>query len=163
MRAVGAHLILTTKSQAFTQAFTQATRSTHYPNHRRDKYGFSTSQLVSFPLLQVATGSRCCSCNHSVTTMSLSRPRSQISVDISSSLIPPSFIDTVIPKVAAPSVGSTADDSSLWNSILDTYGKEILEYASHEFLDLAKAQRLETINAGDLISLVAKAGRLGGA
>ena len=46
--------------------------------------------------------------------------------------------------------------------ILDTYGKEILEYASHKFLDLATALQLETINTGDLNSLLAKTGRLGG-
>jgi hypothetical protein len=43
----------------------------------------------------------------------------------------------------------------------DTHGKEILECVSEPFLDLATALRLETINARDLVSLLAKAGRLG--
>jgi hypothetical protein len=66
-----------------------------------------------------------------------------------------------MPKDAALPVGSAANGSSLWHSILDTYGKEILKCASHEFLDLATAMRLETSNARDLISLLAKTGSLG--
>jgi hypothetical protein len=92
--------------------------------------------------------------------MSLSKPTSQTSVDISSSLTPPSLIENLIPRAAASPVGSIADESSLWRSILDTYGREILECASRQFLDHATALRLETINTGDLNSLLAKAGRL---
>jgi hypothetical protein len=50
---------------------------------------------------------------------------------------------------------------SLWRTILDAHGRQILEYASDQFLDLAMARRLETIKAGDLVSMLAKADRLG--
>lgn len=66
-----------------------------------------------------------------------------------------------MPKDAALPIGSAADGPSLWHSILDTYGKEILKCASREFLDLATAARLEAINRKDLTNLLAKAGRLG--
>ncbi|KIM92564.1 hypothetical protein OIDMADRAFT_36506 [Oidiodendron maius Zn] len=92
--------------------------------------------------------------------MSLSKPTSQTSVDISSSLTPPFFYRKPHPRAAASPVGSIADESSVWRSILDTHGREILECASRQFLDRATALRLETINTGDLNSLLAKAGRL---
>ena len=82
-------------------------------------------------------------------------------IDTPSTLMHPSSSDTIILKDAAPPIGSAANGSSLWHSILNTYGKEILKFASHEFLDLSTALRLETINAKDLDSLLAKAGRLG--
>jgi hypothetical protein len=63
-------------------------------------------------------------------------------------------------KGAAPSIGR-AEDLSLWRQILDTHGSQILGYASNEFLDLAIARRLETIEPRDLVNLLAKAGRIG--
>jgi hypothetical protein len=68
----------------------------------------------------------------------LSKP-SQTSVDIASSS-----------RVAASPVGTATGDSSLWRSILDTYGRGILESAGWDFLDQATALRLETITAGEL-------------
>jgi hypothetical protein len=80
-------------------------------------------------------------------------------IDTSSSSTHPSSSDTTIPKDTAPPIGSAANGPSLWRSIIDTHGKEILECASDQFLDLATALRLETINARDLVDLLAKAGR----
>ena len=65
------------------------------------------------------------------------------------------------PKDAAPSIKSAANGPSLLPSILDVHGREILERASDQFLDVAMALRLETINARDLVNLLDKAGRLG--
>jgi hypothetical protein len=45
--------------------------------------------------------------------------------------------------------------------ILEAYGKEILESASEQFLDLALEVRLQTISARELVKLLAKANRLG--
>jgi hypothetical protein len=45
-------------------------------------------------------------------------------------------------------------------SILESYGKEILESASEQFLDLAVEVRLQTISARELVKLLAKANRL---
>jgi hypothetical protein len=67
----------------------------------------------------------------------------------------PSSHETPAPK------GTAANGPSLWRTILDTHGREILECASDQFLDLAIALRLETISARDLVELLAKAGRLG--
>lgn len=88
-------------------------------------------------------------------------PASPNHSDNSSTLFHTSSGDAVTPKDAALPIGSTANGSFIWHSILDTYGKEILKCASDEFLDLATAMRLETIDARDLISLLAQAGRLG--
>jgi hypothetical protein len=63
-------------------------------------------------------------------------------------------------KGAAPPI-ETAANRSLWRSILDTHGKEILQCASDQFLDLAAGLRLERISARDLVRLPAKAGKLG--
>jgi hypothetical protein len=82
-------------------------------------------------------------------------------IDTPSTLIHPSSSDTIVPKDAAPTIRSAANDPSLWRSILDTHGKAILKWASHQFLDLATAVPLETINARDLVNLLAKTGRLG--
>lgn len=90
--------------------------------------------------------------------MNISAPSS---IDTSSSLTQPSSSDTLAPKDAAPPIRGATNGPSLWRSILDTHGKEILECASDQFLDLATALRLKTINARDLVSLLAKAGRLG--
>ena len=46
-------------------------------------------------------------------------------------------------------------------AILEAYGKEILESASEQFLDLALEVRLQTISARELVRLLAKANRLG--
>jgi hypothetical protein len=46
-------------------------------------------------------------------------------------------------------------------AILESYGKEILESASDQFLDLAIGVRLQTISARELVKLLAKAKRLG--
>jgi hypothetical protein len=70
------------------------------------------------------------------------------------------MLPTITSKGAVPLVG-TAANGPLWRWILDTHGKEILQCASDQFLDLATALRLESINARDLVGLLAKAGRLG--
>ena len=46
-------------------------------------------------------------------------------------------------------------------AILESYGKEILESASEQFLDLAVEVRLQTISARELVKLLAKANSLG--
>lgn len=46
-------------------------------------------------------------------------------------------------------------------AILEAYGKEILESASEQFLNLALEARLQTINVRELVKLLAKANRLG--
>ena len=63
--------------------------------------------------------------------------------------------------VTAPSIGKAATGSLLVSAILETYGKEILESASEQFLDLALEVRLQTISARELVKLLAKANRLG--
>lgn len=57
-------------------------------------------------------------------------------------------------------IRSAANSLSLWRLIRDTYGKEVLNCASHEFLNIATVLRLETINARDPVNLLAKAGWL---
>lgn len=83
------------------------------------------------------------------------------SIHTSSSPAPPSSGETIIAKVTARPVRGATSGPSPWRPILDAYGREILECASDQFLDLATAQRLETINKRDLVSLLARAGRLG--
>lgn len=63
--------------------------------------------------------------------------------------------------VTAPSVGTAATGSLLVRTILEAYGKEILESASEQFLDLAVEVRLQTISARQLVKLLANANRLG--
>ena len=91
--------------------------------------------------------------------MNISTPAALTSIDTSSSLPHPSSWDTSIPKDAASPTGRAEIGPSLWRSILDIYAKEILECASDQFLDLAVVLRLETINAKDLVDLLAKTGR----
>ena len=52
--------------------------------------------------------------------------------------------------VTAPSIGKAAVGSPLVRTILEAYGKEILESASEQFLDLALEMRLQTISAREL-------------
>lgn len=61
----------------------------------------------------------------------------------------------------AASIGKAATGSPLVCAILESYGKEILESASDQFLDLAVGVRLQTISARELVKLLAKANRLG--
>jgi hypothetical protein len=63
--------------------------------------------------------------------------------------------------VTAPSIGKAATGSPLVRTILESYGKEILESASEQFLNLAVEVRLQTISARELVKLLAKANRLG--
>jgi hypothetical protein len=63
--------------------------------------------------------------------------------------------------VTAPSIGKATTSSLLVRAILEAYGKEILESASEQFLDLALEVRLQTISARELVKLLAKANRLG--
>jgi hypothetical protein len=94
--------------------------------------------------------------------MNIATPAAQSSVSHSStSTLSHSPSDAVIPKDAALSIGNALNGSSLVHSILEAYGKEILEFASDQFLDLAIAMRLKTINARELVGLLAKAERLG--
>jgi hypothetical protein len=71
-----------------------------------------------------------------------------------------SDISSITPENAASPISSAPNGPSLWRSILDTHGREILEFASDQFLDLATALRLETISGKDLVNLLTKAGRL---
>jgi hypothetical protein len=70
-------------------------------------------------------------------------------------------IHATIDAVTAPSIGQAATGSRLVRAILESYGKEILESASEQFLDLAVEVRLQTISARELVKLLAKANRLG--
>jgi hypothetical protein len=69
--------------------------------------------------------------------------------------------DTVTLKGASPSIGKAATGSPLVRAILESYGKQILESASDQFLDLAVRVRLQTISERELVKLLAKAKRLG--
>jgi hypothetical protein len=111
-------------------------------------------------LLQVANKSHSSSSNRIVIEMNVSTPATLSSIDAPSNSTYSSSSNTTIPKDAPSPVGSAADGACLWRSILDTHGKEIFECASHQFLDLATALQLETINTRDLVSLLAKVGRL---
>jgi hypothetical protein len=91
--------------------------------------------------------------------MNISTTAALGSIDTSSRLIHP-FSDTTIPKDPSTPVGSAANGPSLWRSIFNTQGKEILECASDQFLDHAIALRLETVSARHLVDLLAKAERL---
>ena len=94
--------------------------------------------------------------------MTIATPTAQNSVDTSSnstsSHLPP---DAIISKDASPSIAEAAPGSPLARAILESYGKEILNSASDEFLDLAVGLRLQTISARELVKLLAKAKRLG--
>lgn len=96
-----------------------------------------------------------------VITMSISKLTTQSSVEISSSLTPPSSINSNTPEETALRTRNTTDGLSLWYSILDAYSKEILDCASNQFLDLVIARRLDTISTRDLVCLLLKARRLG--
>ncbi|KAH7378856.1 hypothetical protein BKA64DRAFT_728065 [Cadophora sp. MPI-SDFR-AT-0126] len=63
--------------------------------------------------------------------------------------------------VTAPSVGTATTGSLLVRTILKAYGKEILESASEQFLDLALEVRLQIIRLRELAKLLTKANRLG--
>jgi len=77
------------------------------------------------------------------------------------SIDPDSSSHATIDAVTAPSIGQAATGSRLVRAILESYGKEILESASEQFLDLAVEVRLQTISARELVKLLAKANRLG--
>ncbi len=77
------------------------------------------------------------------------------------SIAPDSSSHATIDAVTAPSIGQAATGSPLVRAILESYGKEILESASEQFLDLAVEVRLRTISARELVKLLAKANRLG--
>jgi hypothetical protein len=90
--------------------------------------------------------------------MYIATPAAQSSVDHSStSTLSHSSSDAVISEDAVPSIGKASNGSSLVHSILQAYSKEILEYASDQFLDLAVAIRLKTIGARELVGLLAEA------
>jgi hypothetical protein len=78
-----------------------------------------------------------------------------------SSIAPDPSSHATSDAVTAPSIGNAATGSLLVRSILESYGKEILESASEQFLDLAVEVRLQTISARELVKLLAKANRLG--
>jgi hypothetical protein len=90
------------------------------------------------------------------TTMDIGTPSSQGSIDSPSSANPSR---AAVFKGAAPSTGRAED--SLLRTILDKHGREMLNFASSQFLDHAMALRLRTIAAKDLVSMLAKAERLG--
>jgi hypothetical protein len=96
-----------------------------------------------------------------VMAMNISKPAARSPNDTSLSLTQSSSGDTIILNDAPPPIGSAVNGLSLWRTILDIHGREILECANGQFLDLTMAFRLKTISARDLVSLLAKAGRLG--
>ena len=94
--------------------------------------------------------------------MKIATSTAQSSVDTSwSSTWPPPPPDTIISKDASPSIEKATTGSPLVRAILESYGKEILESASDQFLDLAVGARLQTISVRELVKLLAKAKRLG--
>jgi hypothetical protein len=78
-----------------------------------------------------------------------------------SSIVPHSSLTGPHLKGASHSIGKAATGSPLVRAILGSYGKEILESTSDQFLDLAVEVRLRTISAGELVKLLAKTKRLG--
>ena len=78
-----------------------------------------------------------------------------------SSTWPHTTSDTVTLNGATPSIGKAATDSHLVRAILESYGKDILESASDQFLDHAVGGGLQTISARELLKLLVKAKRLG--
>jgi hypothetical protein len=99
------------------------------------------------------------------TILSYEQPYSTpISIIISSaqsSIVPHSSSYATGDAITAPSIGKAATGSPLVRAILESYGKEILESASEQFLDLAIEVRLQIIGASELVKLLAKANRLG--
>ncbi|KAH9203979.1 hypothetical protein DL95DRAFT_398890 [Leptodontidium sp. 2 PMI_412] len=77
-----------------------------------------------------------------------------------SSVAPDQSSQATSDAVTAPSIGKAATGSPLVRTILEAYGKEILESASEQFLDLAVEVRLQTISARELVKLLAKANQL---
>ena len=69
--------------------------------------------------------------------------------------------DTVTLKGASPSIGKAATGSPLVRAILESYGKEILESTSDQFLDLAVGVRLQTLSTRELVKLLARRKGLG--
>ena len=126
-----------------------------------NNYGPSPDPLSSSTLLQAVAGSHSTSSNHQAVMMIITKPACPNHIDTTSTLIHSLSNDTIVPKGAVPPVGTAAKGLSLWRSILDTHGEGILQCASDQFLDLATALRLESINTRDLVGLLAKAGRLG--
>ena len=90
--------------------------------------------------------------------MNISIPSAKSPFDSSSSMNTPSL---VISQGNASSMKRAEDGLSLGRTILDIYSRRILDCASNQFLDLAIVQCLKTIDTRDLISLLAKAKRLG--
>merc|ERR1711964_586497 len=88
-------------------------------------------------------------------------PRRIMMSSAPSSIAPHSSSNATSDAVTAPSVGKAATGSPLVRAILESYGKEILESASEQFLDLAVEVRLQTISARQLVKLLANANRLG--
>jgi hypothetical protein len=96
------------------------------------------------------------------TPMNIAMPTAQNSFNPSSSSTwPHSLSDAATPRDATPSIGKASSGSSLVRTILEDYGKEILESASDQFLDLAVRLRLQKISGNKLVKLLAEAGRLG--
>jgi hypothetical protein len=157
-RSVANDLIITTTPQEFTRQATRSARTIKFIEV--DNYGSSHHPLSSSSLLQAVARSHSARSNQQAVT-NTTTPAYPNRTDTPSTLFHASSSDTIMPKDAALAVGSAANGSSLWHSILDTYGKEILQCASDQFLDLAMALRLESINTRDLNGLLAKAGRLG--
>jgi hypothetical protein len=79
------------------------------------------------------------------------------------STLQPSSSEVVTPRAAGRQTcpPKATGDSSLWRTILDEHGEDILEHASDQFLDLVMSRRLKTIKAEDLVCMLARADRLG--
>ncbi|KAI9745588.1 MAG: hypothetical protein M1818_001122 [Claussenomyces sp. TS43310] len=65
------------------------------------------------------------------------------------------------PSDGGLSIERASKSSSLVHSILEAYDKDILEFASDQFLDLAVAIRFKSIDARELVGISAEAERLG--
>lgn len=90
--------------------------------------------------------------------MTVATPTSQSAVNSPNSTYPSTI---AISRDAAPATGRGEESSTLWRTILDAHGGQILEYASDQFLDRAVSRRLKSIKTRDLVNLLANAERLG--
>jgi len=93
--------------------------------------------------------------------MDIATPEAQSFGDHSSTSTLGPFPSDAALDDAGLSIERASKSSSLVHSILEAYGKDILEFASDQFLDLAVAIRFKTIDARELLGMLAEAERLG--
>lgn len=143
----------------FSQRFTLSATAIHLIEV--NNYVSSPYPLSFSPLLRAVAGRHSASFNHQAATMSIKTTGYPNRIDTASTLVHAPSSITTIPQGDTAPVRPGANGLYLWRSILDTHGQGILQCASDQFLDQAITLRLGSINTRDLVSLLAKAGRLG--